>query len=377
MILCEPTRNGTQHVAFIAALMVSYRYAFPNETIELWSNRSKNKNVVECLIQFQQNLDRFRFVDIYCYSGTKISVVSKLLRQIDSVVSLTKLTFKSNKETIVFCSTHSLPLLYFRVLKRVLGRRIIRVFAVIHDISGFAQKPHDHKLTQFRDARSVFGKAITPICLNKHLAIKVDRILKNYAQKPTYIDIPCLWVSEYASVLTNPPKCLKFVFAGISKKGLDDYFKLASSIAMKHVKVEFWVAGSCSKEECEQYGAVLKGLSVTWLSQFDYERILGSAHYLILPFGGARYDNRVSATLLDAFSVLKPSICYKNSFVSDCFERMGDIGYQCTNFAELLEIVNAICESFPLDKYNQQCNELAAKRILFDCQSVGYQIRLF
>jgi len=68
--------------------------------------------------------------------------------------------------------------------------------------------------------------------------------------------------------------------------------------------------------------------------------------------------------MFDAFSHLKPILALKSPFITGYFEKMGNIGYLCDNFAEMKRLVLRLLDHPPVAEYAEQRQALLRGREL-------------
>jgi hypothetical protein len=54
---------------------------------------------------------------------------------------------------------------------------------------------------------------------------------------------------------------------------------------------------------------------------------------------------------------------------------MGDIGYLCGDLTEMKEVMIAVAQNFPVERYRRQCSNILVGRKIFDPESVARELR--
>ncbi len=106
-----------------------------------------------------------------------------------------------------------------------------------------------------------------------------------------------------------------------------------------------------------------------------YHQRFRSISYGIGLWQRKRNGYAASTSLLDAFNHIKPGIYLSNLNVIDAFESMGDIGYLCNDYDEIIECLNALRDDLPVSRYRQQRETIYANRERFNAENLGGEYR--
>jgi len=105
-----------------------------------------------------------------------------------------------------------------------------------------------------------------------------------------------------------------------------------------------------------------------------YHARLRELAYVVLPYSIEAYRFTCSGAALDAVTAAKPMIALRTAQIEDLFARMGDIGYLCSDYAEMLRTVRKIAADPPRARYHRQRDNLVRGRELFGTGAVARQL---
>ncbi|MCK5529365.1 MAG: glycosyltransferase [Kiritimatiellae bacterium] len=367
MILIEPTLSKDQHVAFLSALILALKASYNNEVIEFWSNSRKNEEVRSFLLDYADISGGVIFKDIYF--SAKPETASLLRRQVSLLVACWKcFTKKGNQHSgVIFCSTHW-PMVIYMFWMKLLSRTRKPSAVIVHDTRSLL---YNNKLTGPLVRLNRLNNRV--VVLSRDIALNIIKKLNNRLPVKS-INLPGIWmIDDIDRVIADEP--VKFGFIGDSKKGVQLFYDIAKEVIAKESGVEFWVIGSSSIKEVEEYGDILKGMSVERLSMKEYNSRIESQTYLIFPYSKDRYNYRASATFVDALSFLKPVLSLDNTYISECFRELGDVGYLCENVEDIISKMHTILNSNYSDKYSAQVKTIFKNRSGFSVEDVGVKLR--
>ena len=83
------------------------------------------------------------------------------------------------------------------------------------------------------------------------------------------------------------------------------------------------------------------------------------------------YQLRISGTILDAISFIKPIVAIKNDYTEYIFNRCGNIGYLCENMEEMFYHISNIAQGKYINEYNQQLINLKNAQQMFTIEKIS------
>jgi hypothetical protein len=120
---------------------------------------------------------------------------------------------------------------------------------------------------------------------------------------------------------------------------------------------------------------LLEGVAYSPLGDDEYAARVSSLTYVV-GLGDPRvYQLAISASFLDSLAFIKPGIYLRTPFLEHCFAQMGDLGYLCDDYEQVLEVAAAIARDFPTERYCQQCGNIAQARTQFEPAAVAKELR--
>ena len=86
----------------------------------------------------------------------------------------------------------------------------------------------------------------------------------------------------------------------------------------------------------------------------EFDALASSMTYALVLHDPESYHLRPSGAVLDAFRFCLPVVARRSRACEHYFERMGDIGYLVSTYAELKDCVTAILRDPPVARYAAQ-----------------------
>lgn len=97
--------------------------------------------------------------------------------------------------------------------------------------------------------------------------------------------------------------------------------------------------------------------------------------YVVWTKDPQHYRLTSSGTFVDAMAYLKPGIYLRNDFVEHYFDRMGDIGYLCDTYEDMLATIREIVADFPKERYEQQVENIRKGRVILEPETIAPRVR--
>lgn len=194
------------------------------------------------------------------------------------------------------------------------------------------------------------------------------------------LELPYVWQRDSCPKPPRPEAGEPVVFGvfGLTRgDSLAALGRVAKAVHQCTTAVRFLLVGFCREPLLELPAGCehVEGLGTTPLSHEELARRAREAHYALWVRNPGEYRMRLSASLLDAFSFLLPTVTLANPFARFCFERMGDIGYLCEGESALVERIVDLVRCFPRDRYRYQCETVRCGRQLFAPTRAGARLR--
>jgi len=217
------------------------------------------------------------------------------------------------------------------------------------------------------------------IVLGDSILSNVKKMLPRHISQWQSLDLGYLWPSQGSEALCHPlpidsPVC--FGFLGISSKGFDVFCQLAQDIAPRPGNAAFIMVGfyngPAQKKPICRYVPQIPDKP---LSRKEFEDRLNRLSYVVWTAEPDHYRLSASATFLDALAFLKPGIYQRNDYIEYYFDRMGDIGYLCDSYEEMVAVIKAIILEFPIIRYQRQIENIRKGRIMFEPGTLAPRLR--
>lgn len=365
ILVCEPQCKGLEHVEFNAAVIAMVHYAFANEKIVFFAEREHLTFVRNRLTGILNNIVSYYEIDVTKRTAEQYK---RALHEFKICWQIFTYARKNGINNVLFCSTTSASLI------------AIKVLLLLHIYVKCITIPHSILLTIRKWPKRLLG---IPFWFKTALLfINPDRLryliiggftkewlkvqLPTIEKKLLSIEMPYLFKRKDYNI-NNERQTIRFGFLGFGSidKGIELFFKLSEDIQRTHTRIipEFVLIGNTYKKEPSMnFGCVYMPSPYKPLSIDDYERYAISIDYSIILYNPETYNIIHGASIMDSLEYCKPIIAIRSLLVELYFKEMGDIGYLCVNYDELIKTVLSILNEFPNERYKQQCGNILKGR---------------
>jgi len=373
IVLYEPQCTGYSHANFNAALLRTALLAYPEATVAFSGEPEHVRWVRDALEQHLGTVP-----DRVVWVGTQIPTrqvlrpgglaqhrraCSELLRQVA----------RFRAELLVLCSLSSLGL---HALKRALSKAppSVPVLGVFHGalsaLSGTrSRNPVDWWFTPRRALDLAHPPGLRYIALGASILRSLESLVPQHSRRFSALDVPTLWEALPNQRSASDP--VRFAYFGVGRtglKGFELFCRLAADLehAVRQGRCEFVLVGFVRGATSTAIDGLrtIRGISSSPLPPDEYRRRAASATYAIWPGQADQYVLRASASFVDTLCMGRPGICLRAPFIEDYCFRMGDIGFLCDGYEQMLQTATSVVNEFPHDRYRQQCaNVLSGGRV--------------
>jgi hypothetical protein len=382
VILCEPQCCGFEHSPFNAALLDTLRLAYPSSEIVFFAEKEHISYVRRELALAEQGKQKITF---RC-----IKVPARQLcgwrRMPNEFVWCSQILAKAlhkKAKVLMLCSLTNTGLL---VLKYLMCRRRFKLptIAVLHGcLAGItgrqSRRPWNWIIGLGRVLSLPHPSNLRLVALGDSILNNVKKFQPKRESQWCALDHVYLWPSNGSETSPQPHQIgqpVRFGFVGVSGKGFDIFCQLAQDIAPLKETTQFMMAGfyngSAEKKPACRY---IPDIPDKPLSRKEFEDRVHKLSYVVWTAKPDHYRLTASGTFLDAMAFLKPGIYLRSDYIEYCFELMGDIGYLCNNYEDMVSTIREIILKFPSVRYRQQVENIRKERIIFEPQTLAPRLR--
>jgi glycosyltransferase involved in cell wall biosynthesis len=388
IVLCEPHAAALEHALFNAALIETCCAGYPAARVHFFG---RPKHLEAVLAEMDgRHAARMHWHRTWaeCLPGTALGRGSSAVACLGQVLCQAG---RAHASLIVCCSCTRVSALALKALLAVRPRQ--RALVVLH--SNFAERRPAGGAVPGRVARQLFSfdrvlswRHGTPapshlryVVLSEPIREEVARRLPRLAPLVHALPHPYLFLPHGPKQL-DPCRPVRFGFLGVGtlEKGFDWFVRLAREVRCELPGAEFHLVGA-SRERLPEAGlggdpaSVLPHVSPVLLPRGEYDDRASSMAYALILHDPEAYRLRASGAVLDAFRFCLPVIARRSRTCEHYFERMGDIGYLVSTYAELKDRVASILRDPPLARYAAQSRKIAERRGQFQPASVAPALR--
>ncbi len=381
IIFCEPEQRGLTHLSSNTALLKTTLLAYPDCTLVFMGESSHVAAVSEMLSTIApEELQRveWKHIEIPRRDTSPLNVMlaerawcRHLLNEVES----------SQPRFVLLSSITDSSLL---VLKLSMLKRHTRtpVVAVPHGILSTLEGTQSTKMwRRFINLRLALRlpqpPALRLIALGDSIYAHVKLVAPKLCQVFRPMDLTYQW--DRNTIHTHSAdETVCFGFFGVTShnKGFEQFHNIALNINRDRAEAAFCLVGFVrDPEACATYKKAVGGITSTPLPPDEYARRADALTYCIWTGNSEHYRLTASSSFLDALSFVKPGIYLRNPYIETYFEKMGDIGYLCGSYDEMLQVVTELSQDFPQERYRQQCDNILKGRALFEPNTLAPRLR--
>lgn len=383
IIMVEPQCWGFEHASFNAAFLDMGLLAYPEAQIVFMGEK-------EHLIRVRGILERYdgqesQRVEWYIISIPKRNATGwlRFLRERGEVESIISYAKKHQAQLLFFTSITNTGILALK-LRLYSWQLSFPLMAVMHGMLSRIVGRLPHKPWNWVFDLRVVLRLPQPKSLQ--YLVLADSIHHALAQaQPTLvtlfksIDLPNFEYDDLPKKQNKDtqPRKLSFGFLGAGNvtKGVSSFARMAQECRRLDKQVEFLLVGYLSTWRDNADYSYITGVAEQPLSIEEYKRRALSLTYVINTSNPEYYRWGVPTAFLEALFFGKPGIYLRNSYVEYCFGIMGDIGYLCDSYEEMVDTVKNIITEFPSVRYKRQVENIRKGRTIFLPKTLAQRLR--
>jgi len=383
IITVEPQCWGLEHASINAAFLDMILSAYPEAHINFLGEKEHLVMVRGILERYDAQASKrveWRIIGIPKRDATGWLRFLREWRQVESILRYAK---EHQAQLLFFTSITNTGIL---ALKLRLYRRqgSFPLMAVMHGmlnriVGRWPHKPWNWPLNLRVVLRLPQSQAVLYLALG-------NSIYRSLAQeKPTLvthfrpIGLPHFGdgaLPEDRNSNTQPGKLLfGYLGTGNITKGIGRFARIAQECGRLDRQAVFLLVGSLSAWRDNTDYSRITGVTEQPLSFEEYRRRALSLTYVINTSNPEDYRLTPSSTFVDALFYGKPGIYLRNSYVQYYFGLMGDIGYLCDSYEEMVDTIKGIIMDFPSVRYEHQVRNIRKGRGIFNPKTLAPRLR--
>lgn len=366
ILACEPVCRGFEHAAVNAAMLAVVKEAFPDEKLLFTAEEEHLHLVAQDPILRAKGGLTFETLLVPQHRATSSERFDNDFRTIQSLFA----SAEQRKTSFVFFTAIGGETLH--AIKLLLGQSPgIRCVVVLHGIvASVLKRPsvlpwknrHRFRTWFLRDP----SERLTYIVLGESIERELTARFPALQPHLVSLDLPYHFAApeEYVPF---PDRTVSFGSLGVLRKvkGSGLFLRLAGEVTATSTayRPRFVCVGPIVDKKLRKLlsGAVSVPSPDAPLPPEEFAAHARQLDYAIMLHGAGTTLNG-SGVLFDAFSYLKPVIALKSPFFSAYFDKMGNIGYLCGNYADLKRRVLDLLDHPPVDEYLLQRQALLTGR---------------
>jgi hypothetical protein len=375
-LICEFQCSGLEHVPVNAALILTLCLSYPHKKFLFIAENLHIEYVKYELSELKITNIEYLSVQIPKRNSSPFQRISSDFLLINRIIKFMKKNLISN----LFMLSINTSLLF--VLKLLVGVKYntINVIAIPHSILDNLAKKKSRKpwyfVFNFKNVFCLFNiSRIRYLLLGESIFIKMSSLVIGPDKYCSTLDHPYIFSNEDKLIELSEGKIV-FGYIGFAhkNKGFDKFLSIADKIIDEHIIYDnenlhfnFVCVGritdsSIKKESINN----VRIHSDEDIPRANFNLLCKGITYAIFPYKKDAYDLYPSGAFFDALSHIKPIICIKNSYFEYYFKLLGDIGYLCEDYDEMMTVIKSITYNFPIERYNKQCNNILSNRYIFE-----------
>jgi len=381
ILVVEPQCYGYEHSDVNAALLAVVRGAFPTEMILFYAELSHLNLVKENTLLHKISSIEYHSIGI---PNKKFSDARRLCAEWAFAKHVFHIAKGLKARRIIFASITSAGLWSIKLLIR--KYRNLDVIVIPHSIlESITDRPSIKKpwvfLFWFRYALIIWNMPrLRYLLFGESKGNELCEILPKLQSHVQSINLPYFF-KDYKKTLKSTSTLMRFGSFGEwhNKKGTDVFFKLASEVHQKtdKNKSEFILIGHIGDPAMRKKintELIIPSIDRPLIRE-KFEEYANKIDYAIFCFKPKSFRLTVSGSFYDALSYIKPIIAIKTPFFEYYFNEMGDIGYLCDDYNEILILIIDLIHNKPIKRYTEQCNNIIKGRELLGVANSSVRMR--
>ena len=384
IVLCEPQCRGFEHASPNAAMLATVLLAYPQARASFGCEPEHGARVRDELARrypdLLQRVDWFE-VPLPTARPSRWSRLAEERLLWERVLD----HCRDEEPGLVFlCSITSPGLMVVKSSLRR-GALDVPVVAVVHSILSTLGRwrpagPVKWLLGLRNALRLPHPESLRLIALGEPILHRLREVAPRAARHFAALDLPALWaLGAPAPRAAGAPVVFGHLGVAAKRKGFAAFCDLArdcqADVTAGRVRFEMVGFTFDVKTRALAAAAPIEGVTDQPLSADEYRRRTAAIDYALWTGDSRRYALTASATFQDALSYIKPVVGLRSPFVAHYAERMGDVGYLCDDFAEMVSTVQSLIAEFPTGRYEQQCASILRGRDIFAPETLAPRLR--
>lgn len=340
IVIYEPQCKGIEHVPFNKCMIKMLKKINPSKKLLIYGDKEHIKLLKMEIEATYEDLDIAGIVD------TK---KNKIFKEIKNIFKLRK-----NKDEIYFLSVTPLTVIFAKIFLR----KNTKIFIWHSVLESLMEKNSFFSLNYWiKPAIMIKDKKSINIVLGQSIS---DNLLKFFPQlsKNFYsIDHPYEFQIEQQikNEFSDKIKIGTIGFA-TEKKGTPKIFEIEKGLENANIQLE--IIG-----DTQSINIPLKTNVITYggkgaLDRDTFDRLIRELDFALYLYPKDMYKLFASGAIFDSILNLKPIIALKNNYFEYIFKKIGDIGYLCEDYNEIIEIIKKIENEKDNEKYVKQQENL-------------------
>jgi hypothetical protein len=384
ILLVEPQCRGDEHVEVNAALLLTARHAFPDQAMTFLAEES-HLAAVRLRLSAEPG---FQFGTIRIPPRT-LSEPRRLRRDAALVRQFLDYCRKERVSDLFLCSATSATIyaLKWYALFAAGPRTTVVLHRNLASLASAGSCRPWHYPFQVRFALGCpGGRNLRYLVYGDFIRERAGRLMPRLLPRLMAIDHPYLFPA--AGATPSQAASVRFGFLGTARfdKGADLFFRLARKIAPAPPSTagaglspaRFLVVGHLWDQGLKEIipaGVEVASKDGAMVSRREYEELASSLDYAVFCGQAEPYNYFASGALLDAFAFCKPLISLRTPMTEYCFQQMGDIGYLCDSYQEMVGVVRSLLQAPRPGRYRSQCDNIRENRAIFSPELVATRLR--
>jgi hypothetical protein len=375
----EPQCWGLEHASFNAAFLSTTAFS-TNENILFYAEEEHLTAVKQILLKYDSKiLCNVEFISI-AIPKRNATGWFRLYSELPFLIKILDSTLKKGSKNLIFLSITNTGIFGLKMLlkKEHKFQVLVGLHGMLARIAGrLPLKPWNwffslQFLFYLKQPNQmlflVFGQSIYQNVEN------INPKIINYFR---YINLPNFEYDFSTNKSINHFDKIIFGYIGTGNltKGIGLFAKIAQTMTKLSNSVEFLLVGYLSAWRSNTDYSSIKGISEVPLSTEEYIIRGLSMSYAINISSPNYYKFGGCSSFIDALFFGKPGIYLRNDYIEYYFNKMGNIGYLCDSYEEILELVMKISLNFPQKIYEEQIINIKKGRFLMTPKYISSDLK--
>lgn len=364
--------TGVAHAAGNSATIQTVARAFPEQQIRVFADLSHLSELrADTTLAAHTNVS-FCEIELCPHFQSKTHIVSarRFRHELETIRAALKQAPPSEPCLLLLLSATPTAIFAASLVARTARRKVMVQVCLHGNLNELTSWRSRNPLVRAFDLSSALaarhGRRVRFLVLEEAIRHEMRGIAPHVASLTDVLPHPVNLADAvfYCEQSLSHPVRIGLVGQATEAKGITPFLALARYFNARYPGLaEFHLVGRTRHgDDVTRFAPLAHSVGNEALSRPEFLARLARLHFVCLPMQPGYYNLSASGALIDAITWLRPVIATRVPIVADLAERFGDIGYVCSDEAEMRDAITSVIRCPDPRRYHQQTAALRRAR---------------